>query len=165
MNLHGSRLSYRHIDPHVPLHAFDEQWVVNVFLEHTLLIVLQVVHIVNDCDASPPAQVRGLANPQALLVAVLVKVVDELLVFVGQDVSQRGEIVNLPIQLLHLLDESRQVILGTYLSRFGYMYEFLVLFGSTEFPQRRSLAFPEYIPLVITMNILVPLSEPHLLKD
>lgn len=59
----------------------------DVFLEDTLLIVLQVVHIVDDRDASPPAQVRRLANPQTLLVAVFVEEVDELLVLVGQDVG------------------------------------------------------------------------------
>ena len=126
MNLHGPCLRDRHVDSHVPLHAFDEQRVVDVLLEHTLLIVLQVVHIVDDCDASSPAQVRRLANPQAFLVTIFVEEIDELLVFVGQDVSQRCEVVNLAVQLLRLLYESSQVIFGADLSCFRYMYQVLV---------------------------------------
>lgn len=54
----------------------------DVLLEHTLLVVLEIVYVVYDRDSSAPAQVGGLADPEALFIAVLVEVVDELLILI-----------------------------------------------------------------------------------
>jgi hypothetical protein len=55
----------------------------NVFLKYTLLVILQVVHIVDDRDTSASAQIGWLANPQTFFVAIFVEEIDELLIFVG----------------------------------------------------------------------------------
>jgi len=71
------------VEAHVPLVSSDQQRLTDVLLEDTLLFVLEVVHVFDYLDAPPPTQVRGLAYPELVLVAVHVLVLNYLPVLVG----------------------------------------------------------------------------------
>ena len=133
VKLHWPHLRYGYIDSHVPLNTSNEHRVVNVLLENALLIVFQVVDVIYDWDSSTSAEVWRLADPKTFFVTILVEVVDELLILVGQNESQRGKVINLAIELLHLLNYSSKVILGADRSCFGNMAELLILFCPLEF--------------------------------
>ena len=62
------------------------------------------MHLVNNGDANAPAPIGRLANPHGLLVAVLLPVADHLLVLVRKDEGQRSEVVNRPVEVLHLVN-------------------------------------------------------------
>ena len=92
VDLDGTHLSYANIYSHVPLAAFDEVRIRQVFLEHALLIVLQVVNVVDDRDSSTLGHVRGFAYPHGILVSFFVVNLEKILVFVGHDEGHWGEI-------------------------------------------------------------------------
>ena len=48
-----------------------------------------------------------------VFVAIFVEMLDELLVLVGQDESKWRKVEHLAIELLHLLDDPSEVVLGT----------------------------------------------------
>lgn len=51
------------VNTHVPLRTTDQQRVVNVLLDHTLLIVLEVLKVANNCYFSTSGEICGLADP------------------------------------------------------------------------------------------------------
>ena len=63
MNLHGSHLRDCNVYSHVPLNTFDQGWVGDVFLNNTLLLILKVINVIDDRDASSPAHIGGFADP------------------------------------------------------------------------------------------------------
>jgi len=106
VDLHRPHLRDCDVDPHVPLHAFYQEWVVDILLQHTLLVILKIVDLVNDRYAPPSAQVWRLADPETGLIAIFVEIIDKLLVLVRHYESQRSKAVDLPVQLLHLFYKS-----------------------------------------------------------
>lgn len=64
-----------------------------------------------------------------VLVALLVDVVDELAVLVGHDEGERSEVVDLPVQLLALLYQPSQTVLGADLASLGDVHHLLVRLG------------------------------------
>jgi hypothetical protein len=128
IELHRPHLGNGNIDPHVPFHPPNEHRIVNILLQHTLLVILKVVNVVNDGDASTTGQICRLADPLTPLIPIFVEEVYELLILVWHYKSQRSKIVHLAIELLHFLDDSRQIILGANRSRLRDMAKFLVRF-------------------------------------
>ena len=92
VQLHRPHLRYGDVDSHVPFQTSYEQRIRDIFLKYTLLIIIQIIHIINDCDTSTTAEVGWLANPQAALVAFLIEVLDKLFVFIWQNKCQWSEI-------------------------------------------------------------------------
>ena len=70
------------------------------------MVVLEVLDFVNDCDALTLAPVGGLANPQPVLVSVLVEITYKLSILVGHYEGQRCECVDLAVELLHFLNQA-----------------------------------------------------------
>jgi len=90
--LDRAHLSYANIYSHVPFAPFDEVWIRQVFLEHALLIVLQVVNVVDDRDSSTLGHIRGFAYPHGILVSFFVVNLEKILVFIRHDEGHWGEI-------------------------------------------------------------------------
>ena len=99
VNFQRPHLRDQHVNPHVPLRTPDQQWIVNVLLNDTWLVVLQVVYVANQSNFTTPRQVVWFADPDLLpsILAtncLLAKCVHELFCLVGQTVSVGGKVVN-----------------------------------------------------------------------
>ncbi len=82
----------------------------NVFLQYGLLIIFEILHLIQDKNTSSSTKIRGLANPNAVLVAIFVIIADELFVFVRHNECQWRKVIDLSIQLFGFLYQSGQVV-------------------------------------------------------
>ena len=136
--MHRSHLGNGNVDTHIPLHTSDKHRVIDVSLQYALLVVLEVVNIVYNRDAAAPRQICRFANPLTLFIPISVEKVDELLVLIGQYEGKRREVVNIPMQLLLLLDYPRQIVFRANGPCLGNMTKFLIRFCPFELTQGRS---------------------------
>lgn len=84
----------------------------NIFLKHRLLIVFEILHFIEDEYAPSSTEIRRLAYPNTVFVAIFVIIAYKLFVFVGHDERQWREIINLSVQLFGFLYQSTQVVFG-----------------------------------------------------
>lgn len=114
VQIHGPHpLWNQHVYAHVPLVPADEQRVTEVLLKDALMLVLQLVHVIDNCDSASPAHISWLADPEGALVALLVLVGYDLAVVVGEDERQRRKVKDLTVQLSQLLEHASQIVLRT----------------------------------------------------
>jgi len=127
MQLQRSHLGDQHINSHVPLGALNEQRVGNVLLNNTLLVILQICHVVNDADLAASRQVSWLANPDLFLfISVPSVVLYELLVLVRKYIRSRNEVVNVSKHISHAFKHTSQVVLGAENARLRKVNQLLV---------------------------------------
>ena len=110
VNFQGTHLRNESIDSHVPFHTLDKHRVVNILLEHRLLIIFEIFHFIQDEYAPSSTEIRRLAYPNTVLIAICVIIAYKLFVFVWHNKGQWGEIVNLSIQLFSFLYQTGQVV-------------------------------------------------------
>ena len=82
LELHRLHLSDQHINSEVPLCTSNKKWL-DLLLNNTLLLVLQVINPVDDGDAASSTDIYWLANPDAFFFAWLftfLKVLQKLLI-------------------------------------------------------------------------------------
>lgn len=109
-----------------------------------MLSILQVLHFVNNRDANAPTSVGRLANPHGLLVAVLLPVANDLLILIRQNEGQRCEVVDRPVQVLHLVYYPSQVPFRTNGTCFWDVHKLLKRQCSFIFTQRRSIDIQKF---------------------
>lgn len=103
-------MSYANVESHIPLATLDEVWAVDVFLEDTLLIILQVINIVDDFNSSTLSCVGGLADPHRVLITFFIVNLQKVLVFIWHDECLGDKVKHFSVQLLHFLYQSSQVL-------------------------------------------------------
>ena len=134
MDFERAHLSDEHVDSHVPFGASDQRRVTYVLLNHTLLVVLQVLQIVDDGDLSTTRQVSRFTDPHLLLLRGtegLARVhIRELFRLIRKTVGRRCEVVNFAEPALVTFDKPRQVVLRAQNSRLGEVDQPLVRLAS-----------------------------------
>ncbi len=97
IDLKRSHLGDENIYAHVPFSTTYQQRIANVFLDDTLLVVLQILQIRYDWYFPAPGQISRLTNPHLFVLltidGLIGEIVDELLGLVGQTIRHRGEMV------------------------------------------------------------------------
>ena len=53
----------QHVDTHVPFRASDQMRIRDVFLYHTLLVVLQIRDVIYEGDLAASAEISGFTYP------------------------------------------------------------------------------------------------------
>ena len=136
-----THLCYQHIYTHVPFGSPDEQRVVNVLLDHTLLVILQILQTTNDRDLSPSRQVRRFADPHLLSLGTIDRLpreqVYELLRLIWQAVRYRREVVYFAEPSSVALDQACQVVLGAQDAGLWEVNQLLVRFTGGVLSHRR----------------------------
>jgi hypothetical protein len=95
-----------------------------------LLGVLEILNLIEDIDTSSSGKTRWLADPEAILVLGGMKCLHETRVISRECERLRIEVIDLPIEMLHLIEHSDQAIFLTNLLSFGEMVYPLVTFAS-----------------------------------
>ena len=89
-----SSFGNKDVDAHVPLVTLDQQGTGDVLLNDALLIILEFTNVTDEKDLSASAKISWFTDPYLFFI-LLCKLFYELLIFVWQDKSRWGEIVNL----------------------------------------------------------------------
>ena len=102
-------MRYEYVDAHVPLGSSDQMRVRNVFLNNTLLIVLQIGYVINQGNFASSTEICGFTNPYLFLCVIVAfcsvfrKLLYECFRLSGKAVGSRDEVVTLSKHVLHSL--------------------------------------------------------------
>lgn len=110
-------------------------------MDHTLLVILQILQTTNDRDLSPSRQVRGFADPHLLRLGAIDRLpreqVYELLRLIWQAVRYRREVVYFTEPSSVALDQACQVVLGAQDAGLWEVNQLLVRFTGGVLSHRR----------------------------
>ena len=155
---------YHHVNTQVELVAVDQQRVADVPRDHRHLVVVQVVQVVDNVDATPSRGVGRLDDPRVSLGLSLLELDEvrvELIELARQHISVRDEVVLFAAELfLRLHKVEAEAVLPRDLVAHGEVVYSLELVEALIEERLARAGGPEHVPLVrVSVSEVVRLEQ------